>query len=58
MIYKQGIDIGDTKVLVYVKELQGKRYIMDRTGPRGLMTLAKQWSQSLTPHPLRTLVRQ
>lgn len=53
---RRGIDIGDVQVLVYVEELQGKRYVCDKSGPRGIMSLEKQWSASSTPYPLQTIV--
>lgn len=52
-LMKQGIEVGDVKVLVYVQELQGKKYQLDS---KGRMCLHKQWSMSLTTHPLQTLV--
>ena len=56
MIYRKGVELGEINVLVYAKELQGKRLILDKTGPQGVMILSKQWSRSLTAHPLKILV--
>lgn len=54
--FRRGIDVGEISILVYVEELQGKRYVYDKTGPSGVMTMEKQWSASPTPHPLQTIV--
>ena len=43
-------------MLVYVEELQGKRYVLDKSGPRSMLTLEKQWSASPTPYPLQIVV--
>lgn len=50
---RRGIDLGDIKTLVYVQELQGRRYV---SGPKGVLTLKKQWSPSSTTYPLQTMV--
>lgn len=53
---RRGIDLGDISILVYVEELQGKRYILDKSGHRSIMILEKQWSASPTPFPLQVVV--
>jgi hypothetical protein len=53
---RRAIDLGDVNILVYVEELQGKKYVIDKSGPRVMATLEKQWSASPTPYPLQLLV--
>ena len=45
------------KVVVYAQELQGRQYVLDRSGPKGSLMLIKQYSYSTTSHPLQTIVR-
>ena len=44
----------EVKVVVEVQELVGRQYVH---GPRGSLTVIKQWSHSSTYHPLQAIVR-
>ena len=53
-----GIDVerSEVKVVVEVQELIGRQYVLNKHGPRGSLTVIKQWSHSSTYHPLQTIV--
>ena len=40
-----------------VQELIGRQYVLNKHGPRGSLTVIKQWSHSSTYHPLQAIVR-
>ncbi|CAH2012828.1 unnamed protein product [Acanthoscelides obtectus] len=48
-----GIDVGDTKVLVQVQVLIGRKYMFT---PNGRLTLEKQFAQNTSEYPLQTVV--
>ena len=52
-----GIDVerSEVKVVVEVQELIGRQYVLNKHGPRGSLTVIKQWSHSTTYHPLQTV---
>ena len=51
---RKGINAGEVKVLVEAKTLKGKRYVC---GPRGKVTLEKEWSDSHQFYPFQAIVR-
>ena len=54
---RRGINLGEVRLIVYAQELQGMQYILNRSGPKGSVSLIKQWSQSTTFYPLQTVVK-
>ena len=54
---RRGINLGEVKLLVYVQELQGRQYLLNRSGPKGSVSLVKQWSPFITSYPLQTIVK-
>lgn len=48
-----GILVGETKVLIYVQTLMGKKYVIN---PDGKLTLEKQFTPNITCYPLQVLV--
>lgn len=49
-----GIDIGDTKVLLFIRASLGSKYVF---GPQGKVTIEKQWSEYTMPHAYQTIVK-
>ncbi|KAK6634904.1 hypothetical protein RUM44_000151 [Polyplax serrata] len=52
---KRGVDIGKTEVLLYVKSLEGRRYMFDDPT---CLSLVKFWSTNTIPWPLQTVIRE
>uniref|UniRef100_H2ZAS5 5'-3' exoribonuclease 1 n=2 Tax=Chordata TaxID=7711 RepID=H2ZAS5_CIOSA len=51
---RRGINIGDTRVVIYAQVLLGKKYVC---GKKGEVTLEKQWSTSVQPFPVQTVLK-
>ncbi|XP_057669654.1 5'-3' exoribonuclease 1 [Diorhabda carinulata] len=50
---RMGINLGDTKVLVYVKQLIGRKFTVKSNGK---LYLEKQFASNISAHPLQTIV--
>ena len=51
------VDCTEVQVVVEVQKLIGRQYVLNKHGPRGSLTVIKQWSNFSTYHPLQTIVR-
>lgn len=49
-----GIDVGNTEVLIHVKLMTGRKYVLSS---QGRFTFDKQWSNATAVYPLQTIVR-
>ncbi len=54
---RQGINLGNIELLVYVQVLQGKRYVVNKRGAKGTVALVKEWSQVIETFAYQTCVR-
>ncbi|CAG9814067.1 unnamed protein product [Phaedon cochleariae] len=50
---RMGIEFGETKVLVHVQVMIGRKYLFS---PNGRLTLEKQFTQNTSNYPLQTIV--
>ena len=50
---KKGIEVGETRVLAFVEELLGRKYVTKRNGET---TLEKQWGRARKAVPLQLVV--
>ena len=51
------MESSQVQVVVEVQKLIGRQYVLNKHGPRGSLTVIKQWSHSSTYYPLQTIVR-
>lgn len=50
---RQGIDIGDTNLIVYARHVAGRKYVF---GTSGKITLEKIYSEIQDPYAIQTIV--